>query len=99
MYAYTYEQLSLCNVRVKFCDQFHPHIKDYKILPSLVLLISSFSVFDSKGGEFVGPKASPPHNKYQNPQIQIFQDCKWYQAYKWHWMVQVVVVMGDCKEK
>ena len=27
-------------------------------------------MFDSKGGEFVGPKASPNHNKYQNPQIQ-----------------------------
>ena len=35
-----------------------PHIKDHKIWPSLVLLMSSFSVFDSKGGEFRGPKAS-----------------------------------------
>ena len=34
------------------------HTKDHKVWPSLVLLMSSFSVFDSKGGEFRGPKAS-----------------------------------------
>ena len=33
------------------------HTKDHKVWPSLVLLMSSFSVFDSKGGEFRGPKA------------------------------------------
>jgi len=27
--------------------------------------MSFFSVFDSKRGEFEGPKASPTHNKYQ----------------------------------
>ena len=34
------------------------HTKDHKVCPSLVLLISFFSVFDAKGGEFGGPKAS-----------------------------------------
>jgi hypothetical protein len=36
-----------------------PHTQDHKIWSSLVLLMSFLSVFDSKGEEFVGPKASP----------------------------------------
>jgi hypothetical protein len=34
--------------------------------------MSSFLVFDSKGGEFEGPKASPTYNKYQNHKLKIF---------------------------
>ena len=36
-----------------------PHTKNHKVSPSLMLLISSFLVFDSKEEEFVGPKARP----------------------------------------
>jgi hypothetical protein len=60
-------------VIVKFCDQFHPHIKDHKILPSLVLLMSSFSVFDSKGGEFVDQKQAHP---IINTKIHKFKNFK-----------------------
>jgi hypothetical protein len=41
-----------------FVIYFIQHTKDHKVWPSLVLLMSSFSVFDAKGGEFGGPKAS-----------------------------------------
>ena len=41
-----------------FVTYFTLHIKAHKVWPSLMLLMSSFSVFDSKGGEFRGPKAS-----------------------------------------
>jgi hypothetical protein len=34
--------------------------------------MSSFSVFDSKGGEFEGPKASSTRNKYQNHKLKNF---------------------------
>jgi hypothetical protein len=65
-----------------------PSTKDHKIWPSLVLLMSSFSVFDSKGGRIIGPKASPTHNNTKIYKNQIF------------WMnfqlvsSQVVLVMG-----
>jgi hypothetical protein len=36
--------------------------------------MSSFSVFDSKGGEVVGPKTSPTHN---NTKLK-FLNFKWY---------------------
>jgi hypothetical protein len=40
--------------------------------------MSFFSVFDSKEGEFEGPKASPTRNKYQNHKLKNFQSYKWY---------------------
>ena len=57
----------------------NPHTKDHKIWPSLMLLMSSFSVFDSKGGEVVGPKASPTHNKTKS-KIHIFLKIPWYKC-------------------
>ena len=41
-----------------FVIHFSLYTKDHEIWPSLVLLMSSFLVFDAKGGEFEGPKAS-----------------------------------------
>ena len=41
-----------------FVIHFTLYTKDHEILPSLVLLMSSFLVFDAKGGEFEGPKVS-----------------------------------------
>ena len=41
-----------------FVIHFTLYTKDHEIWPSLVLLMPSFSVFDAKGGEFEGPKAS-----------------------------------------
>jgi hypothetical protein len=60
--------------------------------------MSFFSVFDSKGREFVLPKASPTHNKYQNHKFKIFQ------AYKWFWLWEIIKIgenptLGDGPRK
>jgi len=47
-------------------------------------------VFDSKIGEFEGPKASPTHNKYQNHKFKILNlasGTEWGRILSWE-MVQ-----------
>ena len=39
-----------------------------------MLLMSSFSVFDSKGGEVVGPKASSTHNNTKSIDFKFLED-------------------------
>jgi len=72
-----------------------PHTKDHKIWPSLVLLMSSFSVFDYKGREVVGPKESPTYNKHQIHKFKFFG--RYYDSSENIQLVssiQVALVMG-----
>ena len=55
--------------------------------------MSYFSVFDSKGGEVVIPKASPTHNNTKSTNLKSLEDTmiqveafNWYEAYKWLWL-------------
>jgi hypothetical protein len=52
--------------------------------------MSSFSVFDSKGGEIVGPKASPAHNKTISTILKFDRDTSGniqsVSSYRWFWL-------------
>jgi len=61
-------------------------------------------MFDSKGGEVVGPKASPTHNNTKIHKFKILEDFKLYQdtsgniqlvsSHKWFWLWDVEKIKG-----